>query len=180
MPCLSTVRGQMRMEDLIYIIFTSGTTGNPKDVMVSHGSAAHLICQDFPGAMRVRPSERVLLFFSVAFDGCAGLIFSTICHGGTLAMATPSDVIDVAGTCTTLVVTPSILASLTPTPQFDRVTGIYMGGEAPSDILVQRWTTPTRKVYNCYGPTECTTAVSSTVCSDHSPRQRTVLTLRQR
>lgn len=122
----------MRMEDLIYIIFTSGTTGNPKDVMVSHGSAAHLICQDFPGAMRVRPSERVLLFLSVAFDGCAGLIFPTICHGGTLAMATPSDVIDVAGTCTTLVVTPSILASLTPTPQFDRVTGIYMGGEAPA------------------------------------------------
>lgn len=170
----------MRMEDLIYIIFTSGTTGNPKGVMVSHGSAAHLVCQDFPGAIRVRPSERVLLFFSVAFDGCAGLIFSTICHGGTLAMATPSDVIDVAGTCTTLVVTPSILASLTPTPQFDRVTGIYMGGEAPSDILVQRWTTPTRKVYNCYGPTECTTAVSSTVCFDHSPCQRTVLTLRQR
>lgn len=98
-----------------------------------------------------------------------GALFSTICHSGTLAMATPSDVIDVAGTCTTLVVTHSILASLTPTPQFDRVIGIYMGGEAPSDILVQRWTTPTRKVYNCYGPTECTTAVSSTVCSDHSP-----------
>lgn len=68
---LFTVRGQMRMEDLIYIIFTSGTTGNPKGVMVSHGSAAHLVCQDFPDAMRVRPSERVLLFFSSAFDGCA-------------------------------------------------------------------------------------------------------------
>lgn len=120
--------------------------------------------------MRVRPSERVLLFFSVAFDGCAGMIFSNICHGGTLAMATPSDVIDVAGTCTTLVVTPSILVSLKPTPQFDRVTGIYMGGEPPSDILVQRWTTPTTKVYNCYGPTECITAVSSTICSDYSPR----------
>ena len=76
-------------------------------------------------------------------------------------MATPSDVIDVAGTCTTLIVTPSILASLEPTPKFDQIRSIYMGGEAPTETLVRAWTTSTRKVYNAYGPTECTTAVST-------------------
>jgi hypothetical protein len=76
-------------------------------------------------------------------------------------MAMPSDVLDVAATCNTLIVTPSILANLEPTPQFDAVSGIYMGGEAPTEALVAAWTTSTRKVYNCYGPTECTTAVST-------------------
>ncbi|KAK1976429.1 nonribosomal peptide synthetase 11 [Colletotrichum cereale] len=158
---LQTIRQEMKHSDLIYVIFTSGTTGKPKGVMVSHGSAAHLVQQNFPGVMKGRPGENVLLFFSVAFDGCAGVIFSTICHGGTLAMAQPSDVINVASSCSTLIVTPSMLASLEPTPEFGCVHSIYMGGEAPTEALVRLWTTPTRKVYNCYGPTECTTAVST-------------------
>lgn len=93
--------------------------------------------------------------------GCAGVIFSTICHGGTLAMAQPSDVITTASSCSTLILTPSMLASLEPTPEFDHIHSIYMGGEAPSEALVRLWTSLTRKVYNCYGPTECTTAVST-------------------
>lgn len=54
-----------------------------------------------------------------------------------------------------------MLASLEPTPEFDRVHSIYMGGEAPTEALVRLWTSLTRRVYNCYGPTECTTAVST-------------------
>lgn len=66
---LETIRQEMSLSDLIYIIFTSGTTGKPKGVMIPHGSAAHLVVQDFPGSMTVYPGSRVLLFFSVAFDG---------------------------------------------------------------------------------------------------------------
>ena len=63
------IRSDLRVNDLIYIIFTSGTTGKPKGVMVPHSSAVHLVLQDFPGFMKVLPGERALLFFSVAFDG---------------------------------------------------------------------------------------------------------------
>ena len=66
---LESIRHEMNISDLIYVIFTSGTTGKPKGVMVSHGSAVHLVVQDFPGSMMVYPGSRVLLFFSVAFDG---------------------------------------------------------------------------------------------------------------
>lgn len=66
---LKLIRRNMRQSDLIYIIFTSGTTGKPKGVMILHSSAAHLVQQSFPGAMRGSSGEKVLLFFSVAFDG---------------------------------------------------------------------------------------------------------------
>ncbi|KAL4998499.1 nonribosomal peptide synthetase 11 [Aspergillus recurvatus] len=157
---LDTVRRNLTVSDLIYIIFTSGTTGKPKGVMIPHGSVAHLAQQDFKGSLTVYPGARVLLFFSVAFDGCAGIVFTTLSNGGTLAMASASDVLDVAPTCTTLIVTPSMLANLEPSPEFDQVGEIYLGGEAPTASLVEAWITPTRKVYNSYGPTECTTAVS--------------------
>lgn len=54
-----------------------------------------------------------------------------------------------------------MLANLEPSREFDQVGEIYMGGEAPTAALIEAWTTPTRKVYNSYGPTECTTAVSA-------------------
>ncbi len=77
-------------------------------------------------------------------------------------MAQPSDVINTASLCSTLILTPSMLASLEPTPEFDRVHSIYMGGEAPSEALVRLWTSLNEEgSYNCYGPTECTTAVST-------------------
>jgi non-ribosomal peptide synthetase component F len=66
---LDTVRRNLTVSDLIYIIFTSGTTGKPKGVMIPHGSVAHLAQQDFKGSLTVYPGARVLLFFSVAFDG---------------------------------------------------------------------------------------------------------------
>lgn len=66
---VDVIRSDLRVNDLIYIIFTSGTTGKPKGVMVPHASAVHLVLQDFPGFMKVLPGENALLFFSVAFDG---------------------------------------------------------------------------------------------------------------
>lgn len=37
---------------------------------------------------------------------------------------------------------------------------IFLGGEAPSLPVVRQWITPTRKVFNAYGPSEATVAVT--------------------
>lgn len=84
-------------------------------------------------------------------------------------MAMPRDVIDVAASCTNLSMTPSILSTLEPTPQFDGIREIYLGGEAPTEALIAAWSTPTRKIYNCHGPTECTTAVSTAELTPGGP-----------
>jgi non-ribosomal peptide synthetase component F len=59
-------------DDLAYMIFTSGTTAKPKGVMIPHRAIAHYVQQvsdEAPFNLNVDQSSRVLLIFSVAFDG---------------------------------------------------------------------------------------------------------------
>lgn len=52
--------------------------------------------------------------------------------------------------------TPSILASLT-TDSYEKLTHIFLGGEAPSPALIRDWTANgQRRLFNGYGPTEAT------------------------
>ncbi|EZF28084.1 hypothetical protein H100_00007 [Trichophyton rubrum MR850] len=146
---------------LAYIIFTSGTTGQPKGVMVGLESISRYVKEggDLPFNFNTRHGTRVLLICSIAFDVCAGVIFSTICNGGTLILADPPTLEAAAKTCHILPLTPSILSSLDPEAGFDRVEKIFLGGEAPPEPLIQAWYSPHRRVYNSYGPTETTCTV---------------------
>lgn len=58
-------------DDLAYIIFTSGTTGQPKGVMVGLESISRYVKEggDLPFNFNTRHGTRVLLICSIAFDG---------------------------------------------------------------------------------------------------------------
>ncbi|KAK8246071.1 nonribosomal peptide synthase GliP2 [Phyllosticta capitalensis] len=146
-------------DDLAYIIFTSGSTGKPKGVMVAHRSMANYARsngQESSFNVKVTSRSRILMLFSIAFDGCAGVLFSTLCNGGCLVIASPETFARAAQTCTELPLTPSILMALDPTSGYDSVESVLLGGEKPSEALVNAWATPKRKVWNAYGPTEAT------------------------
>ncbi|KAI0550318.1 putative nonribosomal peptide synthase [Xylaria curta] len=159
---LDMIRHNIGRETLAYVIFTSGTTGKPKGVMVPHRAIHNLVSLKDGDVIKTTPGKRILLTFSIGFDGCAGIVWTTLTNGGTLVMASSSDFPERAATCQTLILTPSMLATLEPSSRYDGVQEIYLGGEAPSISVIRPWITSTRHVYNSYGPSEATVAVTVT------------------
>ncbi|KAH7048278.1 nonribosomal peptide synthase GliP2 [Macrophomina phaseolina] len=148
-------------DDWAYVIFTSGSTGKPKGVVIKQGSISRLVTEqnELPFNLHVDVDTRVLLIFSFAFDGCTWVVFSTLCNGGTLVLASPASLEDAAQTCHTWAATPSVLAAMDPSRGYDKARLIIMGGEAPTPFLVDSWSAPHRRLFNAYGPTEATVAV---------------------
>lgn len=69
--------------DLLYLISTSGSTGQPKSVMLEHRNLLNLLNFEFSGT-NLNFAGRVLQFASIGFDVSAQEIFSTLLGGGTL------------------------------------------------------------------------------------------------
>ena len=76
-------------EDLAYVIFTSGTTGLPKGVMIEHRAAANTIA-DINRRCSVGPEDRVLALSSLGFDLSVYDIFGILAAGGAVVLPDPS------------------------------------------------------------------------------------------
>jgi D-alanine--poly(phosphoribitol) ligase subunit 1 len=161
-------------ERVAYAIYTSGTTGSPKGVLISNraflaavGSAARILDLDW--------RTRTLCVSPFHFDGSFGTLFPTLFVGGaviirpreallfprTFFRAIQAEGITYTG------FTPTYLKLLLASPQMGELAGstvelIALGGEAsaPADIRALWEAAPQARVFNRYGPTETTIAVS--------------------
>lgn len=154
----------LRPEDLAYVLYTSGSTGQPKGVEVEHASVVNFLrsMQQEPGLGR---HDAVMAITTLSFDisvlelllpltvGAKVILVSrtTACDPGLL-----SEVLSRSG-ATVLQGTPTTWRMLINSGWTgNKALKALVGGEALPEDLAERMLKTCGSVWNVYGPTEAT------------------------
>ncbi|MGH2510619.1 MAG: non-ribosomal peptide synthetase, partial [Ktedonobacteraceae bacterium] len=141
--------------------YTSGSTGQPKGVLIAHQGLCNVTQAQSP-TFRISSDSHILQFSSPAFDASVFEIFMALLVGAALYLST-SDALQAgpalsrfvhAHAITVVTLTPSVLRTLSP-KELPLLHTIISAGEQCSTEIMARWT-PTHQFFNAYGPTEAT------------------------
>ncbi|WP_084337528.1 non-ribosomal peptide synthetase [Actinomadura oligospora] len=152
-------------DDPAYVMFTSGSTGEPKGVTVTHAGLAALVSDPWWG---LDESARVLMHAPFAFDASVFELWVPLARGGRVVVAPPGVELDGAvlrdlaaeHRLTALHVTAGafrVLADEDP-GSFAGVPNLLTGGDVvpPAAVARVREANPEAEIRHLYGPTEIT------------------------
>ncbi|HEY9662090.1 MAG TPA: amino acid adenylation domain-containing protein, partial [Allocoleopsis sp.] len=158
-------------DNLAYVVYTSGSTGEPKGVAVEHRQLVNYVC-GISDRLALPTGSHFGLVSTIAADLGYTMLFPALCTGGCLHLISSeraTDPVAFADYCRhapldVLKLTPSHLAALLTS---DRATDLLprqrllLGGEALPWTLIQqlRQLGATCQIWNHYGPTEATIGV---------------------
>ncbi|MER6911900.1 amino acid adenylation domain-containing protein [Streptomyces sp. NPDC000594] len=149
-----------------YVMYTSGSTGNPKGCSITHRNVLRLFTgQDF---FDYGDGQTVVMTSSPAFDACTFEIWGTLLFGGTLVLPDEVDILD-GGRLHALITEHRPQALWLTTPLFQQLAEGDPGMFAPlrqlliggSVLSIQHTekvldACPGLRITNFYGPTENT------------------------
>ncbi|CAG9954856.1 unnamed protein product [Clonostachys rosea f. rosea IK726] len=140
-----------------YMIFTSGTTGEPKGALIQHGALMSSAMAHGP-AMLMDSNTRSLQFAASTFDVSITEILTCLILGGCVCV--PSEearLNDIEGAINELrpnwaLLTPTFVKFINPA-NVPSMKTLVTGGEAMTQDIIRSWSTCLTLV-NCYGPAE--------------------------
>ncbi|WP_179376320.1 polyketide synthase [Winogradskyella wichelsiae] len=150
-----------KSSDLAYVMYTSGTTGNPKGVMIKNISVVSLILGETQN-YGLDSTDKILQFSNYFFDASIEQIFLALFNGATTVIVDKQTIKDHAvadfikkHSITHLNSTPSYLETIEGLSEIKSLRRIVAGGETCSLTLAQKLSTIC-DFYNAYGLTETT------------------------
>lgn len=179
LPPITSVRRQASVPhglQLAYLLYTSGSTGQPKGAANTHAALANRI-DWMQHAYRLHPEDRVLHKTPIGFDVSVWELLWPLTQGAQLVLAAPGEHRDPAALrerilceqITRLHFVPSMLQVFLDEPgvsQCQSLTHVFASGEALTDALCQQLyrQLPQVQLHNLYGPTEAAIDVSHWHC----------------
>ncbi|RAS65120.1 mycobactin phenyloxazoline synthetase [Lentzea atacamensis] len=161
-------------ENIAYVLFTSGSTGEPKGVEVPHRAAMNTI-DDLNERFGIGPSDRCLAVSALEFDLSVYDVFGLLSAGGAVVLVEEDDRkearqwVELAATrgVTLVNCVPALLDMLLVTARPGELSGLrtvllggdWVGTDLPGRVFEQ---SPSCRFAGLGGTTE--TAIHSTVC----------------
>jgi amino acid adenylation domain-containing protein len=153
-------------DDMAYVMFTSGSTGEAKGVVVPHRAVARLVIDT--NYVQILPSAKILQLSPLSFDASTFEIWGALLNGATLVLSSerifdPNALRrDVAERGVTIMWLTAALFHLIGDRYIDAIRPLQVllaGGDVLSPRIVNRVldAIPGITVINGYGPTENTT-----------------------
>ncbi|MCR9191282.1 MAG: amino acid adenylation domain-containing protein [Gammaproteobacteria bacterium] len=144
---------------LMYVMYTSGTTGNRKGVMVDHRGVVNRI-QYMASNVHLKPSDTHLLKTNYTFDASVFEIFMYLVVGAKLLITKNVFLIDEIRMLlkeervSSIHLVPSQYQYLANEIKCSELTHIYFSGEKLVQTILEDLQLSSIQIHNYYGPTE--------------------------
>ena len=163
-----------------YVMYTSGSTGQPKGVQIEHRSIVRLVGR--PAYVRLDADTRFLHAAPLGFDASTLELWGPLLHGGSVVIY--RDPVPTGRGLARAIAAHGVTSAWLTSALFNAVVDedprllsglaqLFTGGEALSPSHVRRALAalPTTELVNGYGPTECTTFTTTFVIPRDLPAE---------